>query len=188
MLLRRTDDLTTPTEDHPYLGDMTLEEFLDGLDIAHRLRSPRTRSRSARELLKMGPAAVRLAAYTIEEVICDRSATDDDIELQEDVAADLVRTMGPAAAPVLDDLATHGHANLIVNGWAQELLFEVLGLEGEARRGACHHGMKLIERRGGREVRTCVFCGAEFWEGDRPTEEPAPAASEAEPRGQGSEP
>ena len=173
--MRRTDDLATPTEDHPYLGDLALEEFLKDLTVAHRLRSPspRTRERATRDLLAMGPRAVRLAAYTIEEVICDRSATDDDIELQEDVAADLVRTMGPAAAPVLDDLATNGDANLSINGWAQELLFEVLGLEGDARRGACHHEVKLIERRGGREARVCAFCGAGFGEGERPTEEPA---------------
>jgi len=173
-MLRRTDDLSTPTTGHPYLAGMSLDDFLDGLDVAHGLLSHQysTRERATEKLAAMGPPAVRLAAYTIEEVICDRSATDDDIDQQMEVVAALVKRMGRDAAPVLDDLATNRHCNITVNDWAQRLLFEVLGLEGDARRRACHHAMKSREQRGGKAVWVCLYCGAEF--GDGPAKEAGP--------------
>ena len=175
-MLRRTDDLSTPTTGHPYLAGMSLDDFLDGLDVAHGLNSPRlrTQERASAELAAMGSPAVRLAAYTIEEVICDRSATDDDIDQQMEVVAALVKRMGRDAAPVLDDLATNKHCNITVNDWAQRLLFEVLGLEGDARRRACHHAMMTKERRGKEGVWVCLYCDAEFGDGEHPAEEAEP--------------
>ena len=175
-MLRRTDDLTTPTDGHTYLGGMSLDEFNDGLRVAHGLlgRQPWRRERAAASLAAMGPPAVRLAAYTIEEVICDHTATDDDIDRQMEVVAAIVRRVGRDAAPVLDDLATNGHCNLCVNDWTQDLLFEGLGLEGDATWRVCHHAMKTKEQRGGKEVRACLHCDAEFGDGGRPTKEPAP--------------
>ena len=169
-MLRRTDDLTTPTDGHPYLGGMSLDEFNDGMDVAHSLlsRQPWRREHTALSLATMSPWAVRLAAYTIEEAICDHSATDDDIEMQMEVVAALVRRVGRDAAPVLDDLATNGSCNLAVNDWAQELLFEVLGLDGDARRRACHHRTMTKERRGGRDVWVCLHCDGAFGDDGRP--------------------
>jgi hypothetical protein len=174
--MRRTDDLTTPATGHPYLGGVSLPEFREDLAIAQGLLSRRyeQRERATSKLLAMGPPAVRLAAYTIEEVICDRDATDDDIERQMDIVSSLVRGMGRDSAPVLDDLATNGHCNIAVNDWAQRLLFEVLGLEGKARQKACHHGMMSTERRGRKEVWVCLHCDAEFGDGEHPAEEAEP--------------
>jgi hypothetical protein len=153
---------------------MSVEEFHAGMDIAHGLHSRQAtrRERAAHGLLAMGPAGIRLAAYTIEEVIMDDRETDDGIDRQEEVVASLVRRVGRDAVPVLEDLATNGECNISVNLWAQDLIFEVLGLEGDARRQACHHGTKVKDRRGGREVWACEFCEAEFGDGERPTDEP----------------
>jgi hypothetical protein len=175
--MRRTDDLSTPRTGHPYLGDMTRDEFHEGLEVAHWLHSPgpQTRRRAIKDLLSMGPRAVRLAAYTIEEVICIPSATDYDLDRQADIAAAIVRRMGRAAVPVLDDLATNASASPYVNKWAQGLIFVVLGLEGDARGRACHHGTRLKVRKGGREVWACAFCDALFGGREHPTEGITPA-------------
>ena len=155
-------------------GDLEPEEFERLLDAAHRLshKQASRRERAMGDLVIAGAQALWPLAWSIEEVIGDRHAPDAAIDRQAERAARVVRCIGAPAVPVLERLAEDGSRNIVVNEWAQELIFDVLALYGEDMRRACHHGTVLGRARGSRRVWVCELCGAKLGDGESPTDEP----------------
>jgi hypothetical protein len=130
------------------------------------------RRRAADALVEAGPRAVRPVALALEIVVRDRDATDEDIERISGRAADIVRRIGRDAIPELRILIDDGGCNLLVVGWAEDLVHELDRSPGYDPQLHCRHTMKVILTKGGRRAWTCLGCGAEFGRGGRPSREP----------------
>lgn len=154
------------------MTEENLEEFNELFDLTHRALSRRSphRDRALSDLLEAGPRAVRPLAYAIEVEIWDNSATDEDIDDRAEEVAGIVRRIGEAALPELESLMEDGDCNIYVNEWAQEMVFDVMGLEGVERQRVCHHGTRMLLD----GVWRCLLCDAEFGSGEHPTDEITP--------------
>jgi len=148
---------------NPYLrNESEAEEFDNTVDVALKLFSGREKRRQMAEkkLLALGAKSVRPIAYTIELALWDKSMSDDDIDgLAEDVS-DIILQIGKDALPDLDYLAANGSCNMYVNEWAQELIFKVMGVDGEEKQKACHHFGFLEYSKEDKNILICPTCGS----------------------------
>ncbi|KYK36412.1 MAG: hypothetical protein HXS48_02960 [Theionarchaea archaeon] len=149
---------------YPYLKDESEEEEFDEvLDIAIKLSSKRrsTRQEAAEALVKMGRKAVRPLMFLLHSEYVSDGSDEEYTALCEEVEAVLVK-IGEDALPDLNDLATNTSALIPVNEFAQCAIFAVMGLEGEERQKVCHHWMRYLCQKGGKELWKCWCCEAEF--------------------------
>ena len=154
------------------MTEENLDEFNELFDLTHRALSRRSPHRDAAlsTLMEVGPRAVRPLAYAIEVYICDRDTTDDEIDERAERVADVIKRIGEAALPELESLAGDGDCNIYVNEWAQEMVFDIMGLDAAGRQRVCHHGTRMLSPEDG--VWRCLQCDAELGDGERPTNEP----------------
>jgi hypothetical protein len=68
--------------------------------------------------------------------------------------------IGKDALPDLNYLATSGSCNMYVNEWAQELIFKVMGVEGEEKQKVCHHFGFLLYSKEDKNILICPKCGS----------------------------
>ena len=165
----------------PYMTEENLAEFNELFDLTHRALSRRSPHRDAAlsALLEAGPGAVRPLAYAIEVEIWDNSATDDDIDDRAERVADIVRRIDEPALPELESLVEDGDCNIYVNEWAQEMVFDIMGLDAAGRQRVCHHGTRMRFPEEG--VWRYLQCDAEFGDGEHPTEEISPVDRRGRP-------
>ena len=143
---------------------MKKEEFEEILEIAWPLFYQRKASCeiAEKELLKLGVKSVRPLVCTIELALRDRDTSDWEVDAHADDVSELILKIGKDALPDLEDFASNGSCNIFVNEWAQEMIFKVLGLEGEERQKICPHNMKWLLTRKDKKVWICTACKAEF--------------------------
>ena len=121
---------------NPYLrNESEAEEFDNRVGVALKLfsRSKKRRQMAEKDLLTLGVKSVRPIAYTIELALWDKSMSDDDINERAEDVSDIILQIGMDALPDLNYLATNGSCNMYVNEWAQELIFKVMGVDGEEK-------------------------------------------------------
>src|SRR3990172_2528917 len=121
---------------NPYLrNEKEAEEFDNTVDVALKLfsRSKKRRQMAEKDLLTLAVKSVRPIAYTIELALWDKSMSDDDINERAEDVSDIILQIGKDALPDLNYLATNGSCNMYVNEWAQELIFKVMGVDGEEK-------------------------------------------------------
>ena len=168
---------------NPYLKNVSeAQEFDKTVDIALRLFSQRKKRRqmAEKDLLTLGAKSVRPIAYTIELALWDKSMSDDDIFERSDDVSDIILQIGRDALPDPNYLATNGSCNIYVNEWAQEMIFEVLGVKGEEEQNppfgriflstssyidilkqkACHHFGFLEYSKEDKNILICPMCGS----------------------------
>ena len=149
----------------PYLKENEDDkEFKEILEIACGLFSKRRTKREnvADKLVQLGSKAVRPLVCTIEFAIQDNDMADDDLNEYANLVSEVVLKIGRDALPELEDFATNGKCNIFVNGWAQDTIFKVMGLEGLERQKVCHHFEMMLSPRKKRKMWVCVACDAEF--------------------------
>ena len=144
-----------------YLTDESeAEEFEKIVDISMQLFSGRINRRqmAEKQILALGAKSVRPLAYTIELALWDHSMDDDDIDGHAEDVSDIILKIGKDALPDLNYLATNGSCNIYVNEWAQELIFTVLGVEGEEKQKVCHHFGFLEYSKEDNNILICPTC------------------------------
>ena len=148
-----------------YIKDETeAEEFEKIVDIAMQVFSGRIKRRhmAEKQILALGAKSVRPLAYTIELALWDHSMDDDDIDEHAEDVSDIILKIGKDALPDLNDLATNGSCNIYVNDWAQELIFDVMGVEGEEKQKVCHHFGFLFYSKEDKNILICPSCGSKI--------------------------
>lgn len=155
---------------------MTRELFHDGLDsekefdmifdVAQGLwaRQRKKRSRCVDELTTIGVKALGPILYMVE---CDASSDDDDEDAYNnfyEACLEAVKRIGKPALPILEKYIEEDDANIVVNEFAQEAVFEVLGLDEEERKKVCRHRESFGYKEKGKTVFYCAICGKEMEE------------------------
>jgi hypothetical protein len=146
-----------------YLKDESeAEEFEKIVDISMQLFSGRINRRqmAEKQILALGVKSVRPLSYTIELALWDHSMDDDDIDGHAEDVSDIILKIGKDALPDLNYLATNGSCNIYVNEWAQELIFTVLGVEGEEKQKVCHHFGFMFYSKEDKNILICPACGS----------------------------
>jgi len=144
-----------------YLKDESeAEEFEKIVDISMQLFSGRINRRqmAEKQILALGAKSVRPLAYTIELALWDHSMDDDDIDGRVEDVSDIILKIGKDALTDLNYLATNGSCNMYVNEWAQDLIFTVLGVEGEEKQKVCHHFGFLEYSKEDKNILICPIC------------------------------
>ena len=150
---------------YPYLKeDGDEEEFYEILDVAMRLFSNRkkTRQLAEKELIQYGAKAVRPIMCTIEYAIGDDTLSDSDLDNRADIVSEVIAKIGTDSLPDLEDFVLDGNCNMFVNDCAQDMIFQVMGLEGAERQKVCHHNERILLEQDNKEVWVCCSCDAEF--------------------------
>ena len=139
------------------------EEFNAICEIAMDLSSENgsVRKKAAETLVNMGKKAVRPLVYVLE-MVAPAGADDEEVKAFDKEAEDIIMKIGEDALPDLEDIAADGSHIFYINGFAQDLIFKVMGLEGEDRQKICKHMGKALIEKGGKKVVKCLFCDAEF--------------------------
>ncbi len=139
------------------------EEFNAICKIAMDLSSEdvSVRKKAAETLANMGKKAVRPLIYVLE-MVAPAGADDEEVKTFDKEAEDIIMKIGEDALPDLEDIAADGSHIFYINGFAQDLIFKVMGLEGEDRQKVCKHMGKALIEKGGKKVVKCLFCDAEF--------------------------
>ena len=156
---------------NPYLrNESEAEEFDNTVDVALKLfsRSKKKRQIAEKDLLTLGEKSVRPIAYTIELALWDKSMSDDDINERGEDVSDIILKIGTDALPDLNYLAINGSCNMYVNDWAQELIFKVMGLDGDEKQKICHHFGWLLIPEEDSNLRICPLCHSRFTAGQEP--------------------
>ena len=156
---------------NPYLrNEKEAEEFDNTVDVALKLfsRSKKRRQMAEKDLLTLGVKSVRPIAYTIELALWDKSMSDDDINERAEDVSDIILQIGTDALPDLNYLAINGSCNMYVNDWAQELIFKVMGLDGDEKQKICHHFGWLLIPEEDSNLRICPLCHSRFTAGQEP--------------------
>jgi hypothetical protein len=145
-----------------YKDESEAEEFEKIVDITMQLFSGRKNKRrmAEKQILALGTKSVRPLAYSIELSLWDHSMDDDDIDGRAEDISEIILKIGKDALPDLNYLATNGSCNIYVNEWAQELIFKVLGVEGEEKQKACHHFGFLEYSKEDKNILICPTCGS----------------------------
>jgi hypothetical protein len=146
-----------------YLKNETeAEEFDKIVDIAMQVFSGRKNRRkiAEKQILALGAKSVRPLAYAIELALWDHSMDDDDIDGHAEDVSDIILKIGKDALPDLNYLATNGSCNIYVNDWAQELIFDVMRIEGEEKQKVCHHFGFLEYSKEDKNILICPTCGS----------------------------
>lgn len=146
---------------NPYLkNESEAEEFNDTVDIALKLFSGgrKRRQMAEKDLLTLGGKSVRPIAYTIELALWDKSMSDYDITERARELSEIVLEIGKDALPDLEFLAINENCNLTVTNWAQELIFNVMGVEGEEKQKVCHHYGFLFYSKEDKNIMICPKC------------------------------
>ena len=146
------------------------EEFDNTVKIALKLfaKSKKRRQMAENYLLTLGIKSVRPIAYTIELALWDKSMSDDDINERAEDVSDIILQIGTDALPDLNYLAINGSCNMYVNDWAQELIFKVMGLDGDEKQKICHHFGWLLIPEEDSNLRICPLCHSRFTAGQEP--------------------
>lgn len=148
---------------NPYLrNESEAEEFDNTVNIALKLfsRNKKTRQMAEKKLLASGAKSVRPIAYTIELALWDKSMSDYDINERANELSEIVFEIGNDALPDLEYLAINENCNLTVTSWAQELIFKVMGVEGEEKQKVCHHYGFLFYSKEDKNIMICPKCDA----------------------------
>jgi len=156
---------------NPYLrNESEAEEFDNTVDVALKLfsRSKKKRQIAEKDLLTLGEKSVRPIAYTIELALWDKSMSDDDINERGEDVSDIILKIGTDALPDLNYLAINGSCNMYVNDWAQELIFKVMGLDGDEKQKISHHFGWLLIPEEDSNLRICPLCHSRFTAGQEP--------------------
>lgn len=146
---------------NPYLrNESEAEEFDNTVNIALKLysRNTKTRQMAEKKLLTSGAKSVRPIAYTIELALWDKSMSDYDINERANELSEIVLEIGKDALPDLEYLAINENCNLTVTSWAQELIFKVMGVEGEEKQKVCHHYGFLFYSKEDKNIMICPKC------------------------------
>ncbi len=146
---------------NPYLrNESEAEEFDNTVDVALKLfsRGQKKRQMAEKYLLTLGAKSVRPIAYTIELALWDKSMSDDDINERAHELSEIVLEIGKDALPDLEYLAINENCNLTVNNWAQDLIFNVMGVEGEEKQKVCHHYGFLFYSKEDKNIMICPKC------------------------------
>src|SRR3989304_9665570 len=150
---------------NPYLrNESEAEEFDNTVKIALKLfaKSKKRRQMAEKDLLTLGAKSVRPIAYTIELALWDKSMSDDDINERGEDVSDIILQIGKDALPDLNYLAINGSCNMYVNDWTQELIFKVMGVDGEEKQKACHHFGFLHYSKEDKNILICLTCGSKI--------------------------
>ena len=146
---------------NPYLrNESEAEEFDNTVGIALKLysRNTKTRQMAEKKLLAFGAKSVRPLAYTIDLALWDKSMSDADINDLAHELSEIVLKIGKDALPDLEYLAINENFNLTVTSWAQELIFKVMGVEGEEKQKVCHHYGFLFYSKEDKNIMICPKC------------------------------
>jgi Zn finger protein HypA/HybF involved in hydrogenase expression len=156
------------TNMNPYLKNASeAQEFNKIVDIALRLFSQRKKRRqmAEKDLLTLGAKSVRPLAYTIELALCDHDMFDDGFNERAEDVSEIILQIGKDALPDLEYLSNNGSCNFVVNEWAQETIFKVMGLDGDEKQKVCHHFGCLLIPEEDSNLRICPLCHSKFTAG-----------------------
>ena len=136
------------------------EEFNRIFDIASGLwnKQKKRRDRCIDQLVVIGVKAVGPILYVVEE---DASSDDESAEKYDNfnkACLDAVRRIGETALPILEKYILEDEANMMVNTFAQEAIFEILELDEEERKNVCHHRDAIKHEIDGETIYTCMIC------------------------------
>jgi len=121
------------------------------------------RADASDKLTLLGAKAVRPLVYVIECWLCSLHASDDDIDRCAERVAEVILKIGKPARPDLADFAVSWHCNKYVKCWAQDIIFQVIGLEGIDKQEVCHYIEKMVLS-GKKRMRVCNSCATKFVE------------------------
>lgn len=148
---------------NPYLrNESEAQEFDYTVNIALKLfaKSKKKRQMAEKNLLSFGAKSVRPMAYTIELALWDKSISDYEVDERAEDVSEIILQIGKDALPDLNYLATNGGCNMYVNEWAQELIFKIMGVDGEEKQKACHHFGFLLYSEEDKNILICPTCGS----------------------------
>jgi hypothetical protein len=147
----------------PYLKHLDEDEF-DRIFDEHARKlwawKRKTRKEGADALVRIGPQAIPVVLFVVECEFLSEDESEQRLERVCDQAMDIFRRMGPDAIPVLEEYTDCPGCLININEFAQEAIFEVLGLDEDQRKDRCvHFGRYLLEEE---NVWECACCKARF--------------------------
>ena len=151
-----------------YRDRITEKEFDELFDVAHGLwyKQKKRRDRCVEQLETIGVKALGPILYVVE---CDAAQ---DEESQEDydnfnqACLEAVKRIGKPALPILEKCIEEDDANICVNAFAQEAVFEVPGLDEKERKKVCKHRECMKQEIEGETIYTCLICEKVMKEGE----------------------
>ena len=147
---------------HPYPEDMAEEELSDIIDTVKALCLGREAEgpAAAARLASLGPRGVRPLAHAIEDALW-HDVPDRILYPLSERLTEVIAGWGEEAVPHLEAILLDGGWNPYIYDWAQETIFEVLGLGRDERWHACLH-LELGQSREGGVPWRCDYCRREF--------------------------
>lgn len=136
------------------------EEFNELFDVARGLwyKQKKRRDKCVDQLVEIGVKAVGPILYVVEEDASSDDESAGEYDNFNKACLDAVRRIGEPALPILEKYVMNDEANMMVNTFAQEAIFEVLGLDKEERKNVCHHREALVHEIDGETIYTCMIC------------------------------
>jgi len=145
----------------PYKEDFESErEFQDLLEVAMGLKSStiEIKNRSIDILADVGVKAIGPVLYAVE---CDAAYDDESPEVYKsfnNAYFEVMRRIGEPAVPILERYIIDEDVDEMVNVFAQEAIFDVLGLDEEERKKICKHIKAIPHEETGKRFYTCNIC------------------------------
>ena len=140
-----------------YRDGITEKEFTEISSIARGLLEIR-RNHCIEELARIGVKAVGPILYVVE---CDAAHDDDDpddYDAFNQACFEAMRRIGKPALPILERYIEKDGVHDMVNIFAQEAVFEVMGLDEEQRKKVCRHNNIMGVEKDGRMLYWCAIC------------------------------
>lgn len=144
----------------PFRDGISLVEFDRYYRIAQGLKGKQTRGRERciSQLAKTGIKSIGPLMYAIQMDALFDGESYEEYDSFNNACFEVIRRIGKPALPVLEKFLMENDVHDSVNVFAQEAIFEVLGLDEMERQKICHHREAIIHDEKGETFYTCAIC------------------------------
>lgn len=144
----------------PFSERLSHMEFDRYYRIAQGLKGKqaRGRERCISQLAKAGIKAVGPLMYAIQMDSMFDGESFEEYDNFNNACFEVMKRIGEPAVPILERYTTKDDVHESVNVFAQEAIFEVLGLDEEERQRICRHREAIIHEDNGKTFFTCNIC------------------------------
>ncbi len=143
-----------------YRDEISEKDFIRYIRIAQGLSGKQAmgRDRCIDQLAKIGVKAVGPILHVVELDAMHDDETDEEYLIFNKACFEAVKRIGEPAISILEKYVVEDRVPEMVNVFAQEAIFEVLGLDEEERKKVCKHREAIPHEKNGKITFTCAIC------------------------------
>ena len=136
------------------------DEFNELFNVAQGLwyKQKMRRDRCVEDIVNIGIKAIGPILYVVEVDAAHDDESAEDYDNFNKACLEAVKRIGETALPILEKYILEDEANMMVNTFAQEAIFEILELDEEERKNVCHHRDAIKHEIDGETIYTCMIC------------------------------